>query len=120
MAAPAKQTPLDYYKPLDKTSRQIRVVILSPGKEEDLIVCHHEIVTLEESGEYEALSYCWGSYTLDEYKKIMLNGVDFSVTPSLLTALIHLGYDDFLGAYGLTLSISIKRRIRRNFIRWRK
>ncbi len=49
------------FKPLDKGIRQICILILHPGKEDEQIVGEHEIVSLEEPVEYEALSYCWGS-----------------------------------------------------------
>ncbi|KAF2651307.1 HET-domain-containing protein, partial [Lophiostoma macrostomum CBS 122681] len=76
------------FQPLDKTSRQIRILILHPGDGDQGLSCDHEIVSLDRPGGYEALSYCWGPP--DTSAEIMLNGAHYHVSSALKAALNHL------------------------------
>ena len=73
---------------LDRTLRQIRIVEISPGKQDESISCCHEISSIDVPPEYEALSYTWGSPTPTQ--SIILNGSPYQVPLSLNIALHHL------------------------------
>ena len=67
---------------------EIRLVTLLPNSSPSSIQCtisHHRI---EEFPNYDAISYCWGDQS--RLQKIVLDGVDFSITESLWQALLHL------------------------------
>lgn len=76
------------FGPLDKSRRQIRTLTLHPGEKSQTIACEHETVSLDNPGEYDALSYCWGSP--ENPHEIQLNGAPFHVSPSLGVALQYL------------------------------
>ncbi|KAJ3545639.1 hypothetical protein NM208_g2414 [Fusarium decemcellulare] len=62
-----------------------------PGKWDDPISCHLDVVSLEEKPEFEALSYTWGERQRNNAKSRMrLNGQDFPIAFNLETALRHL------------------------------
>jgi hypothetical protein len=48
------------YSRLEFTRKEIRTVVLHPGKWDDEINCSLQIVALDENPEYSALSYVWG------------------------------------------------------------
>lgn len=76
------------FHPLERGTRQIRILLVRPGKEDQRIVCEHEIVSLEKPGEFEAVSYCWGQR--DNSREITLNGTPFRISSSLESTLRYL------------------------------
>lgn len=77
-----------FYKALDSTKKQIRLVTISPGKPNSPIGCSLQIASLDSKPSYEALSYGWGSPKA--LKTIRLNGHKFSTRRNLWHALYHL------------------------------
>jgi hypothetical protein len=68
--------------------REIRVLVLEPGRADDYLKCHLKHVSLDDPLPYEALSYFWG----DPNKKDQIhcgNGT-LSVTINLHSALRHI------------------------------
>ncbi|KAH6703978.1 heterokaryon incompatibility protein-domain-containing protein [Leptodontidium sp. MPI-SDFR-AT-0119] len=81
-----------FYSSLDGRRREIRVLILEPGRRGASVVCSTRTVSLEESPEYTALSYVWGDalYT----SLVEFNGwKDFPITKNLEIALQHLRHE---------------------------
>jgi len=78
------------YTPLNETSREIRILTLLAGRNDDTVECTLETAWLDDPGRYEALSYAWGGWSLP--CSIFVDNRDFSITTSLLTALQHLRY----------------------------
>jgi len=75
------------YSPVSN-AREIRLVILEPGSDDDPISCrllHAELGKLE----YEALSYEWGDAS-DEDPDILINGKEVQIRQNLRIALWHL------------------------------
>lgn len=68
-------------------TRQIRLLLLSLGREQSL-VCRHHVVSIDEPPPYEALSYVWGS--AEELQDLTIDGYAFKVTQNLYAALNHL------------------------------
>lgn len=80
-----------YYKPLDRTTGEIRLVRLHMpinAADDDDILCDLITTPLPQSPPYEALSYTWGSS--ENKRTIKLNGKPFQVTQNLYVALKHL------------------------------
>lgn len=77
--------------PLHDASNEIRIVLLAPGRSHEVAI-HCRIKTstlpLDESSDYEALSYTWGD-TSDK-QPIDLDGKEFYVTKNLDGALRYL------------------------------
>ncbi|KAF4458533.1 heterokaryon incompatibility [Fusarium albosuccineum] len=89
--SPAKRHPIYSLLPLRHNLRETRLIRLQPGKWDDLICCHLDVVSLEERPEFEALSYTWGERQRNNAKSRMrLNGQDFPIALNLETALRHL------------------------------
>lgn len=83
------------YGPLDTKRNHIRGLIVLPGVKgefDDPIHATLETVSLDESPNYEALSYVWGEPT--DSKSMVLNGEQISIRPSLDCALRHLRRPD--------------------------
>jgi hypothetical protein len=76
---------LPLYDIISKTSRYIRRLHLQPGEAEAEIVCHLETVSLDDSPDYEALSYCWGN--ANDTREATCNRSRVSITHSLWNAL---------------------------------
>ncbi|THW09099.1 hypothetical protein D6C89_04340 [Aureobasidium pullulans] len=77
----------DQYKPYTALEdRWIRLVKILPGQDSDLIRTERSDVALTEAPSYNALSYTWGSTTVD-LQQIECNGTDFFVTKNLYQAL---------------------------------
>ncbi|KAM7211348.1 Heterokaryon incompatibility protein (HET) domain containing protein [Rhypophila decipiens] len=76
--------------PLDRTSRDIRILSLKPGKRTDPIVCTLSTTSLDDNPRYEALSYVWGDPSICE--KIILDNQERDVTVNLFAALRRLRY----------------------------
>ncbi|ORY18413.1 heterokaryon incompatibility protein-domain-containing protein [Clohesyomyces aquaticus] len=69
--------------------KQFRLLILLPSVDFDSeIECRLWHATLGACRPYEALSYVWGNPNFTEH--ILLNGIEFMITPSLSSALQHL------------------------------
>ena len=79
------------YESLDTKRTQFRRLILLPGESgglDDTLVGTLEMVWFDETPEYEALSYVWGSSS--PAKRMVLNGKEITITPNLDCALRHL------------------------------
>lgn len=76
------------YNPLDKKKKEIRLVKVLPGEGEDKIACRLVTVSLNESHEFESLSYVWGDDKIT--LPIDVNGVSLQITTNLKCALQNL------------------------------
>jgi hypothetical protein len=50
------------YTPLNVTKRQIRLLYLFPGDDDDELVCAFTRVSLDDQPDFEAISYVWGDW----------------------------------------------------------
>lgn len=87
------------YRPLNQSTREIRVIKIHPGLRDEVLVCTIQTVALNEPHRipYEALSYCWGDPT--RTKPVQILDADseapvaqqyvFGVTSNLHDALCH-------------------------------
>jgi hypothetical protein len=66
----------------------IRLLKILPGKASSIVECELQVVRLDKSPPYEALSYVWGNPDPVDY--IICNGQRKAVTPNLGVALKHL------------------------------
>jgi len=74
------------YSALNQIKREIRLLtLLCSGGFEDDIHCKLDVVSLDETPTYTALSYCWGNQS--EQREIFVNEKRVSVTKSLEIAL---------------------------------
>lgn len=80
------------YVPLQSPSEQIRALTLHAGGVSDPIECSLQVVSLQDSPEYQALSYTWGDPGVAEY--ICVDGVRVRVTVNLEIALRHTRHVD--------------------------
>jgi hypothetical protein len=76
------------YSPLDRTIREIRLVVLESGDWSATISCKVDVVSLDNLPFYEALSYVWGDHTV--LKPINLDQHPFEVTENLWMVLKRL------------------------------
>jgi hypothetical protein len=72
------------YEPLDQSIDSIRLVLLQPGKGEDIIDCQLIHVTFASKPNYVALSYTWGKAECP--KPILVNGKKMTVQRNLYKA----------------------------------
>lgn len=90
-----------FYRPLDSTKVQTRILTLFPGDPADALHCAIETVQLDDTSrdDYEALSYCWGDTTDQDIIKLKSTWPaggsqdefrPFPVHRSLHDALLHL------------------------------
>jgi hypothetical protein len=78
--------PNSTYSALNQNKREIRLLtLLCSGGFEDDIRCKLDVVSLDETLTYTALSYCWGNQ--NERREILVNEKTVSVTKSLEIAL---------------------------------
>jgi Heterokaryon incompatibility protein (HET) len=82
-----------YSQALNSSRKEIRRLVLHPGRDHDLIRCSTEIVALTDAPEYEALSYVWGGISTPG-SNIALNGIHLHITKNLAVALFHLRLPD--------------------------
>lgn len=75
------------YAPLETSSEQIRTLTLHAGVVSDPIECSLHVVSLQDSPEYQALSYTWGDPGIKG--DIGVDGVRVRVTLNLEIALRH-------------------------------
>lgn len=80
-------------QPLDLHRKQIRILLLLPGKEADPIRCELYTAHLCDNPHYEALSYVWGNPKI--VRPIFLEGRQVQVTVNLEAALrsLRLSYE---------------------------
>jgi Heterokaryon incompatibility protein (HET) len=78
------------YQPLNIAERQIRFVILQPGRFNDEVACNMYIVSLDQNPTYEALSYVWGDPSIKQ--AIRVDGKPFDIALNLVAALRRLRY----------------------------
>jgi len=78
------------YESLKTEPPEFRLVTLEPGKQPDFVQVSLAKYTLNDHPLYEALSYVWGPYDLDDPYLIELNGYGFEVTVNLSRALYSL------------------------------
>ncbi|KAI1096748.1 HET-domain-containing protein [Rostrohypoxylon terebratum] len=76
------------YTPLSQAGREIRCVTICPGTWNDVIECDLQIVPLNDSPQYEALSYFWGDPS--KTRNITIEGRSFQITENLYFALRRL------------------------------
>lgn len=80
---------LSSYYQLSSISSQVRLLIIEPATAvEQPLVCQLRVISLDDSPEYEALSWCWG--TEAETSTMHVNGQEFACKPTLDQALRHL------------------------------
>src|SRR5215472_15072657 len=76
--------------PLDPARHEIRLLRIHPGKDAaDPIELTVYCTTIEDAGDYLALSYAWGANP-ESKRPVVLNGTDFAVTENLHSALQHI------------------------------
>jgi hypothetical protein len=80
------------YDILPTDGKFIRILTLRPGHFDSIIQCSLRTESLEQKPSYEALSYVWGDK--DPPGTILLQGIDFNVTPNLENALRYIRYED--------------------------
>lgn len=80
------------YSPLNAELRHIRLISLRPGAFKDPIQCRLMHVLLDESPEYEALSYVWGNPQVTRLVRIEREA--FQVTANLESALRYIRLAD--------------------------
>jgi hypothetical protein len=73
----------DVYRPLNENTREIRLAHILPTQHEEVQV-ELQVVSLDDSPVYEALSYVWGDPGIT--KPIIVNGRQMNVTVSLEAA----------------------------------
>lgn len=76
------------HKQLRPNSREIRTVSLSPGFWDDEIACSTDVVSLDDTPSFSALSYTWGNSKQSGF--ISLDGNIVPVMENLETALRHI------------------------------
>jgi hypothetical protein len=79
------------YGKLDHAKREIRVAHILPGTWTDPISCELHVVSLDDSPQYEALSYVWGNAAITA--PITVNSCELQVTTNLSAALRRLRKD---------------------------
>ena len=79
-----------HFSSLDPAQREIRLLRIHPGKDAaDLIKLTVYHTTIDDAGDYLALSYAWGGKS-ESTPPVVLNGTDFAVTANLHSALRHI------------------------------
>ena len=76
------------YTPLSPKSREVRLLTLRSGNWDDEIQCVTQVVSLDLSPVYEAISYAWGSSK--DTKAIFVDGYKVHVKINLESVLRHL------------------------------
>ena len=80
------------HRPLDEGATKIRIVNLLPGEFGDPIECILEHIDMEDTKDYEAISYCWGESSIT--KPILLESKPYPVTTNLFDGLQRLRRSD--------------------------
>ena len=79
------------YRPLRPNS-YIRVLVLEPGHDGELLRCSLEESDLDSQPQFNALSYCWGDAS--DTRTITCDGCSVSITKNLYDALLRLRQPD--------------------------
>ena len=82
----------DIYEPLNRDSRDIRVISLHPGDYSHPLECDLIQTSLANPLNYEKLSYAWGDPNL--VSQIRVNGQELRIHRSLDVALRHIRLKD--------------------------
>ena len=84
------------YTPIDEEAKEIRLMTLLPGtrSSEIRVVLESAILTKDNTPQYEALSYVWGSARALVNMHIGDSNETLIVTRNLVTALLYLRYED--------------------------
>jgi hypothetical protein len=85
------------YQPLDTDRNEFRLLHLNPAlRDEDELSCYFTVALLDETVEFEALSYVWGAVddTLPLNVGRRLYGHEKQITRNLHSALRHLRFED--------------------------
>lgn len=80
-----------FHRPLDPIKSEIRLLTLQPGAWNEDVICTLQIVSLNHSPRYEALSYVWGDMGIT--REINLDGNRINITQNLFYALRRLRYN---------------------------
>lgn len=86
MEDPYERPRYDYNELVDP--QEIRLLLLSPGLEDDEMQCSLKHVLLSSKPEYEALSYAWGSSA--KPRGVVCDDMEIPITESLFVALRYL------------------------------
>jgi hypothetical protein len=79
------------YRPLNPDNREIRVMRICTSSDDGDISCSLEVVSLNSTISYQALSYEWGDPdTGTPSGRVLLNSHEVQTTPNLRLALEHL------------------------------
>lgn len=90
----ALPTQVYHYTFLDPTTHDIRLIVLLPSKAESAqIECLVTQVSLDDTPDYEALSYTWGSQN-EEIGTVSVESKPFPITSNLEDALRHLRLEE--------------------------
>ena len=76
------------YQPLSPTKRQIRRLSVSAGEFDQPLCGFLDVVSLDDSPQYDALSYVWGENFAST--PMVINNIDMAITENLDTALRYL------------------------------
>jgi CRISPR/Cas system CSM-associated protein Csm2 small subunit len=79
------------YSALNRDKREIRLLTLCSGGFEDEIRCKLDVVSLDETLTYTALSYCWGNQS--EHSEVFVDERKANITKSLEIALRYARQD---------------------------
>lgn len=88
-----------FYEPLSTESDCTRFIQIEPVQSDDEPVsCRLTQIAFGERPRFDAVSYMWGDSEPDDWRKIILNGVEFHLRRNLWEALRHLrnGHDSTL------------------------
>ncbi|KAK3068800.1 hypothetical protein LTR53_013346 [Teratosphaeriaceae sp. CCFEE 6253] len=80
-----------YARRLDSDRREIRLLVVEPGEDHEILACRLRTVSLDDQVSYTALSYVWGDPLLT--RMILVDGQAFEATANLESALRHLRAD---------------------------
>lgn len=107
------------YEPL-LGSREIRLLVLHPGRKNDDVSCDLKTVSLDDVNEYEAISYTWGEDS--GRHRVRCGNAVIDVTPNLYSALRqfrHKFKNQTLWADALCTTIFPRRVTRTDKVRYR-
>ncbi|KAK6223971.1 hypothetical protein LQW54_000117 [Pestalotiopsis sp. IQ-011] len=79
------------FSPLPDT-RSVRMLILAPGSDDEVLQGHLEVVDIDALGSYEPISYVWGDSA--QRHRFLCEGSQLSLTTSLYQALTRLRLND--------------------------
>ncbi|KAK3115218.1 hypothetical protein LTR53_005675 [Teratosphaeriaceae sp. CCFEE 6253] len=80
-----------YARRLDSDRREIRLLVIEPGGDHELLTCRLRTVSLDDEVSYTALSYVWGDPLLT--RTILVDDQAFEATANLESVLRHLRAD---------------------------